>query len=100
GNLYMPFRGPNVITCIDPKTGKDLWKARGTPAAIWGSMTSCAGRIYVTDQKGRTLVIKPNPEKLEVLATNELGEDSNSTPAISDGQIFIRTFKGLYCIAE
>jgi outer membrane protein assembly factor BamB len=100
GHLYMPFKGPNVITCIDPKTGKDLWKARGTPAQIWGSMTAAAGRIYVTDQKGRTLVIKPNPEKLEILATNELGEDSNSTPAISNGEIFIRTFKGLYCIAE
>jgi hypothetical protein len=46
------------------------------------------------------VVLKPNPEKLEVLATNELGEGSNSTPAISNGEIFIRTFKGLYCIAE
>jgi len=100
GHLYMPFKGPNVICCIDPKTGKVLWKERGTPAPLWGSMTAAAGRIYVTDQKGRTLVIKPNPEKLEVLATNELGEESNSTPAVSDGQIFIRTFKGLYCIAE
>ena len=100
GHLYMPFKGPNVIECIDPKSGKELWKARATPAQIWGSMTYAAGRIYVTDQKGRTVVIKPNPEKLEVLATNELGEDSNSTPAISNGEIFIRTFKGLYCIAE
>jgi len=40
------------------------------------------------------------PEKLESIATNDLGEASNSTPAVSDGQIFIRTFKGLYCIAE
>jgi hypothetical protein len=58
------------------------------------------GNAYVTDQKGRTVVFKPNPEKFEGIATNELGEESNSTPAISDGQIFIRTFKSLYCIAE
>ncbi len=98
--LYIPFKGPSVIGCIDPKTGKFLWKERATPSQIWGSMTYAAGHIYVTDQKGKTVVIKPNPEKLEVIATNDLGENSNSTPAISDGQIFIRTFKGLYCIAE
>jgi hypothetical protein len=31
---------------------------------------------------------------------NDLGESSNATPAISDGQIFLRTDKHLYCIAE
>ena len=63
-------------------------------------MIFAGGHAYVTDKKGRTTVFKPNPEKFEALATNELGEDSNSTPAISDGQIFIRTFKNLYCIGE
>ncbi|MBV8881246.1 MAG: PQQ-binding-like beta-propeller repeat protein [Planctomycetaceae bacterium] len=100
GRLYMPFTGPNVLECIDPQTGKPLWKEKATGAETWGSMVYAAGRIYVTDQRGRTVVIKPNPEKLEVLATNELGEASNATPAVSDGQIFIRTSKALYCIAE
>jgi hypothetical protein len=31
---------------------------------------------------------------------NDLGEPSNATPAISDGQIFLRTDGHLYCIAE
>jgi outer membrane protein assembly factor BamB len=100
GRIYMPYTGPNILACIDPKTGATVWKERATGVETWGSMTCAAGRIYVTDKKGRTVVLKPNPEKLEVLATNELGEGSNSTPAVSDGQIFIRTFKGLYCIAE
>jgi len=98
--LYLPYKGPNVIACLDPKTGAYLWKERATGAPMWGSMVYAAGRIYVTDQRGKTVVLKPNPEKLEILATNDLGESSNSTPAVSDGQIFIRTFKGLYCIAE
>jgi hypothetical protein len=63
-------------------------------------MTYAAGHIYVTDKKGKTVVINPNPEKLEVIATNDLGETANSTPAVSNGEIFIRTFKALYCIAE
>jgi hypothetical protein len=45
-------------------------------------------------------VFKPNPEKHEVVAENTLGQNSNSTPAISDGEIFLRTFQRLYCISE
>ncbi|HLY72942.1 MAG TPA: PQQ-binding-like beta-propeller repeat protein, partial [Planctomycetota bacterium] len=100
GHIYIPYTGANVVACIDPKTGGYLWKSRATGAEMWGSMVYAAGRIYVTDKRGRTVVIKPNPEKLEVLSTNELGEASNCTPAVSDGQIFIRTDKALYCIAE
>ena len=54
----------------------------------------------MTGKNGTTVVFKPNPRKFELLASNALGEDSNATPAISNGEIFIRTFKNLYCIAE
>jgi hypothetical protein len=58
------------------------------------------GRLYVTSRRGVTTVFRPDPEKLEVLAMNDLGEPSNATPAISNGQIFLRTDEQLYCIAE
>jgi len=99
GHAYLPFAGANVIECIDPKTGKMVWRER-QKAPFWGSIVMAGGNAYVTDQAGRTIVFKPNAEKFEGIAVNELGEKSNSTPAISDGQIFIRTFKNLYCISE
>jgi outer membrane protein assembly factor BamB len=95
-HVYLPFEG--FLDCIDPKTGKPSWHQR--VGAFWGSVVLAAGRLYVTDQKGTTVVFKPNPEKFELVAKNELGEKSNSTPAVSDGHIFIRTFKNLYCIGE
>lgn len=98
-HVYLPYAGNNVIECMDPKTGKMLWRERAK-APFWGSIVLAGDKAYVTDQAGRTIVFKPNPEKFELVAANELGEKSNSTPAISDGQIFIRTFKGLYCIGE
>ena len=55
---------------------------------------------YVPTQNGSTVVFKPDPDHFELLAENELGEPSNSTLAISDGQIFLRTFQNLYCIGE
>ncbi len=33
------------------------------------------------------------------VATNDLGERTNSTPAVSDGELFLRTHEHLYCIA-
>jgi len=99
GHVYLAFAGANAIECMDPKTGKAVWRER-SKGAFWGSIVVAGANAYVTDQKGRTIVFKPNPGKLEILSTNELGEDSNSTPAISNGEIFLRTFKNLYCIAE
>ena len=42
----------------------------------------------------------PGQPKFEVIATNPLGELSNSTPALSDGEIFVRSHGALYCIAN
>jgi hypothetical protein len=53
----------------------------------------------VVNQSGDTLLLRAAP-KHELLSSNPLGELSNSTPAFSDGQVFIRTHAALYCVAE
>jgi outer membrane protein assembly factor BamB len=98
GVVYMPFEGQ--LQCLDPRTGKSLWTDRGPGGSYWGSIVVAAGRCYVTSKNGTTVVFKPNPRKFELVASNALGEDSNSTPAVSNGELFIRTFKNLYCIRE
>ncbi len=89
-----------VAHCIELATGKRVWADRLSDTKVWSSTILAEGRLYVTDQKGTTYVFAPNPEKLEILAKNELGEPTNSTIAISNGQIFLRTFQNLYCIKE
>jgi outer membrane protein assembly factor BamB len=98
GYFYRPNAGPGTIDCIDPKTGEIKWTER--TANFWGSIVHVAGRCYVTAQDGTTFVFKPSPEKFELLAKNALGDASNSTPAVSDGEFFIRTRKHLFCIGE
>ncbi len=100
GHIYWPLAGRGAIDCIDPKTGKSVWSDTSSGADHWGSAVYAAGRVYVTNQRGTTIVFKPGPRKFDPVATNRLNESSNSTPAISNGEIFIRTFKNLYCIAE
>ena len=100
GNVYLANAGPNTFQCLDPKSGKFLWEERSPGPAYWGSLVFAAGHLFVTDQGGTTTVLKPNPEKLEIVSRNEIAERSNSTPAFSDGEIFLRTFENLYCIGK
>lgn len=98
GYLYIPDAGPGTIRCLEAATGKELWTSRESGANHWGSIVMADGLAFVTNQKGATIAFRPNPEKFDLVAKNELGEDSNSTPAFSNGQAFVRTFEHLYCI--
>jgi outer membrane protein assembly factor BamB len=100
GYAYIPDAGPGTIRCLDAKTGEEKWTERGGGGNFWGSIVVAEGRAYVTGQNGTTMVFRPNPEKFEKIAENKLGEHCNATPAVSNGQIFIRTFENLYCIGE
>jgi outer membrane protein assembly factor BamB len=92
-----------VPHCYDLKTGDELWKVDKRPGigATWGSMVHAEGRLYVLMRNAETLVFAASP-KYEVLSANALGkgESTNSSLAISNGDIFIRTFEHLWCIGE
>ena len=55
------------------------------------------GKIFITDEDGVTTVLKAGPV-FQKLAENDLEDYTLSSPAISDGQIFIRTASYLYAI--
>jgi outer membrane protein assembly factor BamB len=100
GKCYLAHAGPATIECRDVATGTIRWEAQAPSGEkFWGSVVAADGRLYVTGQSGLTLVFAANPERFELLSRNDLDEGSNSTPAFSDGQIFLRTFSHLYCIA-
>ena len=97
-HLYIPDAGPGTLRCMEPKSGEIVWEER-MPGPAWGSIVYADGKAYVTCQNGDTLVFKPQPDGLRKLAVNSLGEPSNSTPAVADGELFLRTAKALYCIS-
>ncbi|HEV7405386.1 MAG TPA: PQQ-binding-like beta-propeller repeat protein [Chthoniobacteraceae bacterium] len=101
GMIYMT-NAPGVVQCIDPKDGKVLWQERAkTPSnrgSSWSSLTLAGDRLYLVNQASETAVLKAGPQ-FEQLAANALdGALSNSSVAISNGEIFIRTHKRLWCI--
>ena len=64
-----------------------------------GSPVASDGRIYFTTEEGQTLVIKDGPE-FEQVSENDLGEYVLSTPAISEGTIYIRGQQHLFAVGE
>jgi len=87
-----------TVQCIELKTGKTLWNER-VGAGAWGSMVHADGKLYVTNRQGETIVLAAQPT-FELLSRNPLHERSNSSPAFSDGEIFVRTFGHLWCISQ
>jgi outer membrane protein assembly factor BamB len=98
-HLYMANAGPGTIQCIDLKTGRDAWEKQTLGVACWGSLVHADGKLYTTDQNGDTFVLAAKPT-FELLARNKLGEKCNASPAVSEGDIFIRTFNHLWCIGK
>ena len=71
----------------------------GMPATPLSAPVFGDGKIYVTSEPGVVSVLESGPEQ-KVLANNDFGEPIAATPALVDGQIFVRTRTKLYCISE
>jgi outer membrane protein assembly factor BamB len=84
--------------CFELSTGKDLWKQARTTSQTWGSLVHASDRLYVTSMSGETVVLAASPKR-QVLARNKLDDRVLASIAVSDGELFIRGYKHLYCIA-
>jgi len=101
-HIYI-LNDPGVAECFELETGKLIWEERlRGPAAKsdnWSSMVLADGKLYAINQGGDGFVLKASP-KFEVLATNSLGEATIASMAVSDGDLFVRTHKALWCFRE
>src|SRR2546421_2434618 len=89
-----------IMFCLEARSGKEIYgRQRLRPGTYSASPVLADGKIYVTNEDGVTSVVKAGPA-FEVLAENDLNDYTLSSPAISDGQIFIRTAKALWCIGD
>jgi outer membrane protein assembly factor BamB len=100
-HLYFTKSNNGVISCYQAETGEQIFKAQRIPGIdmIYASPVAADGRLYIAGRNGATVVAKHGDE-FEVLATNQLDEPIDATPALAGNEIFIRGEKSLYCIAE
>ena len=89
-----------IIWCRDALSGKEYWGPERIETGTYSASPVVAdGKVYATSEDGVTSVVVAGP-KFKLLAVNDLQGYTLSSPAISDGQIFIRTDSHLYCIGE
>jgi outer membrane protein assembly factor BamB len=100
GKYFYVVDDRGVVWCLDAKTGQTIWGPQRIKNGTYSSSLVLADeKLYVTNEDGLTTVLKAGPT-FQVLAENSLNDYTLSSPAISEGQIFMRTAQYLYCIGK
>jgi len=100
GTYLYSINDRGILYCLDARTGKVIYGPQRLRNATYsGSAVLADGRIYITDEDGVTTVIRSGP-RFELLSQNDLQDYTLSSPAISDGQIFVRTASFIYAIGR
>lgn len=87
-----------IMSCVDARTGKNHWQER-TCGTISASLTFGDGKIYIQDESGKCVIIKPG-KTYRTVGENELNERTLASYAVSDGALFIRGDKHLFRIGR
>jgi outer membrane protein assembly factor BamB len=100
GTYLYSINDRGIMYALEVRTGKTVYgPQRLRNASYSGSSVLADGKIYITDEDGVTSVLRAGP-KFEVLAENDLQDYTLSSPAVSDGQIFLRTASFVYAIGQ
>ncbi|MDH4452865.1 MAG: PQQ-like beta-propeller repeat protein [Verrucomicrobiota bacterium] len=87
-----------ILTCADAKTGQIHYSERCT-GPISASLLVADGKLYLQDEKGLGVVVKPG-KTFQILAQNNLDERSLASYAVIGSDLLIRTEGNLYRIKK
>ncbi|MEX2187630.1 MAG: PQQ-binding-like beta-propeller repeat protein [Pirellulales bacterium] len=89
GDLVFLWSDKGFVSCLRAATGEALWQQR-VGGTFYGSPIRVGDNIYCQEASGE-LVVVAAAEKYKLVARVPLGEPTNSTPAIADGTMYLRT---------
>lgn len=96
--VYLCMENGN-LTLLEAKTGKEVYTQATHRMRHRASPVYADGKLYLTARDGKVHVIQAGRE-FKILSVNDLGEDQSSSPAISGGTIYMRTFEHLWAIRQ
>ena len=97
GIVYMA-NDVGVLTAVDAATGERVWQER-VEGVFSASPVAGGGHVYFVSESGDTVVVKGGRQP-QIVARNVLGERAVASPAISNGQVFVRTDKHVFAIGR
>jgi outer membrane protein assembly factor BamB len=87
---------PASLVCLDPATGEERWRTR---QPSYGTLLAADGKLLAVGTDGTLQLIRPNPVRLEVLATaRPLAGTLRALPAIANGRLYLRNDDTLVCL--
>jgi outer membrane protein assembly factor BamB len=99
GRLYT-FQNGGIVFSRVAKTGELLYSGRlGAPGYYYSSPVAADNKVYIASEEGVVVVLDAG-EQLKILATNKLDGAIMATPALADGNIYVRTENQLYAFGK
>ncbi len=87
-----------VAQCLDAQTGKTHWQER-LPGQYQSSLLAADDKIYFLNIKGTCTVVAAGPQ-FQKLAENQIDDETVASLAVSNGRLFLRAKRALYCIGK
>ncbi len=104
GRLYVldGIKNGKVVTCLDPKSGRQFWQGKIGGRGPWrASLTGADGKLYCINETGEIVVLAAGGNEFKIIFQTKIDEPPiQSSIAITDGRLFIRTAQNLYCIGK
>lgn len=92
-----------IAECREKRTGKVLWQERlqgpGKKSSTWSSVSMVGNVIYAPNQSGDVFAFTATRD-FHLLGVNSVDEPTNASLALSQGSIFMRTDKSLWCFGK
>jgi outer membrane protein assembly factor BamB len=104
GRFYVLNGRKKQLISFEPKTGKVFWSGQLESRAIFeSSPTAGGGKIYAINHAGEVFVVQAGGDQFKLLHSVGMADpdEKRIRPCVvpSQGQLFIRTEKNLYCVA-
>ena len=92
-----------IANCLKADSGEEVFKKRLPGAGkLYASIVMADEKLYAVTRDNGTFVLAAKPE-FEQLAHNKIAGDEsifNASPAVSNGQLLIRSNRFLYCFGK
>ncbi len=99
GALYFLKSNSSILTRLDARTGEKQWSERIEGVeTVYASPVGASGRVYVVGRNGVAAVVRAGTT-FELLARSSLDDGFDASPALVDGEMYLRGRKSLYRIS-
>jgi outer membrane protein assembly factor BamB len=96
------IRQGKVVTCLEPKTGTEIWQGTIGGRGPWrASLTGADEKLYCINETGEVVILAAGGNEFKIIFQTKIDEPPiRSSIAVADGRLFIRTAQNLYCIGK